>query len=378
MSRGPEDFWSLPGPLRYLDGVVDELRRGRSVVAALPGVLPGAPFQEALAFRIRQATFHCISLDSASIARADQPEAAFARAVGVPPRGGFRVLGDSPGLSGVVALVTSVAGPDYAFWHGAVEEFALGANQREQFERGTMCMVTSGIAASDFPRASATLEVLPWGETLDRTDLLVLASLCASGPRSLERDLRIALAVELAAGDPTLAARIACTERSHEAVLPQLLAYAGELGWTRGIPCCWHVGTEVVCDGAAAPHAAWLALECREDEIRTRCWRAQLSVIFPHLEQERLRIARASERLLRLPIDTPWGVRLTQAADLELAHLLYLLGRSVSASARGVLDDLVQARNALAHLEVVRPDILSRILQRAKTGSPRPRSRISR
>lgn len=114
--------------------------------------------------------------------------------------------------------------------------------------------------------------------------------------------------------------------------------------------------------GQIAWHSAWLALQDTPRELERRLWKAQVSVLFPFIEERRLKWVEHTRNLLRVPFETNFGV-IEDAADLEIGPLVHqlrqkrhLLGESVIRE----LEWLRLARHKLAHLEVLDAKFLDR------------------
>ena len=84
-------------------------------------------------------------------------------------------------------------------------------------------------------------------------------------------------------------------------------------------PQDWALGTSSTVEGHQEPHPA---LEALVDGIERRLWHAQVTVLFPLIEEHRLRLVARLRPHLRVPFETPFGV-ITDPRDLEIGHLLH-------------------------------------------------------
>lgn len=94
-------------------------------------------------------------------------------------------------------------------------------------------------------------------------------------------------------------------------------------------------------------------LQDGEREIARRVWRAELGVLFPFIEEQRMRMIETLGSRLKVPWPTPYG-EVRDPRDLELSHLVSQ-ARAIRGAERHVplLDHLRRIRNALAHGENV-------------------------
>jgi hypothetical protein len=106
-------------------------------------------------------------------------------------------------------------------------------------------------------------------------------------------------------------------------------------------------------DGTSVVHAAGVALAKDVAAIRRRLWRAELGIIFPFIEEQRVRLVERLRRYLCLPFETPFG-RIDDPNDLEIGHLLWMARRNRAPhQTLRLLERLVRMRHALAHIEPV-------------------------
>lgn len=103
-------------------------------------------------------------------------------------------------------------------------------------------------------------------------------------------------------------------------------------------------------------HSAFLALNGNKDEIARRVWIAQVRVLFPIIEEQRMRLI----RMLRVhdPVTIKaWEDELEIAGDLEIGVLSFRMSRSRRFK-QGLTDfafKLKIIRNKLAHLQICIP-----------------------
>jgi hypothetical protein len=215
-----------------------------------------------------------------------------------------------------------------------------------------------------------------WRGAVDRYDVALFVADLLRVRRAcpLHYHLSIALCTELAGGDAILAERLALAGLEDQlSPMAALLELAEER----------HVVNKTTAEERAAAHCneEWdhgarlsscaAAASGRVDEIRRRIWKAEVSVLFPFIEEQRSRLVREMSQFLRLPFETAFGV-VNDRDDLEVGHVLILCRRhGAPRRVLRLLECLTRMRHSLAHLEPVRPDDLNQreLLEAARLGS---------
>jgi hypothetical protein len=352
------DSWGLPGPSGFLDEAVGALREGVSVVLHLPEHGPegyGAAVErairrdESLAVR-RAATDDATQLPSAVLRAAldAEPDAAWLRTPEAVARSGR--------LVGSVLLVTGICRANWESWRTFLVRFAVEARAHVVGESGQLCLLVSGDVSTTGLDGDPGLRRIAWRDRVSRLDVLLHLgrSWNGEGRSGVERDLRIALAAELAAYDLDLAGRL-FAEPLARLLSPQRLleAEAAQRGWSGRIQGDgWASGRVDGVEGKRLEHGASVAAARDNDELRRRVWRAELGVVFPWLEERRIEIVWKLRDVLT-PMESLFGY-VERIEDLELAHVL----RQVRQKRRGLeweprLNAMNRLRRSLAHLEPV-------------------------
>jgi len=107
-------------------------------------------------------------------------------------------------------------------------------------------------------------------------------------------------------------------------------------------------------EGRVQPHSAMLAIADGTNELNSRIWKAEVSVVLPHLEEQRREVLSRYGRMFRLPFVTRFGEVITDPFDLELPHIASQLGRlagRVDFRTRRAAERMAAVRNKLAHLD---------------------------
>jgi hypothetical protein len=229
-------------------------------------------------------------------------------------------------------------------------------------ERTVFLIHLSGDVASDPPGVEVCQAVFKGCETVDSIDMQLFAAsvLRARALEPLEKEFAAALLTELSLWDPetcTALAQRPATEliRALSDPRPALVEIARARGWDgRSLQEVWNRGIEGTFGGRCLRHSAFLAVSGDINALEHRVWRAQLRVLFPLMEEKRLKLVEQLRPWLRVPFKTTFGIVIDAVEDLELGHIDYQLRKLVpeaNRNAAALIAELKSIRHALAHLE---------------------------
>jgi hypothetical protein len=267
-------------------------------------------------------------------------------------------LADAAEMQDRVLWIAGIQADNWSAWSGALIRYAKACQPRPQFGRGLICCCVCGIPSAKLPVTDGALSVHTWTGRLDELDLQIWAAHDLRGMEMspLQRRARRVLAATLAGFDPDLAMHLArldlATLANPESTLKK---FAAERGWMGSEPCppVWHLGT---ADSVGGEHQTHLALSVLSGEggrrqVALRVWQAQVTLLFPLIEQRRGQIIADYRGSLIVPFEKGDGTWVTQIEDLEIAHLYFQLRNHRDRRIEPLLRRLREARNALAHLE---------------------------
>lgn len=366
------EWWSIPCSRRFLRSVIDPAADGQCVIVIQTCQTPPG-MADAIAGGLDERGIHHQRLFADEISASDPCEWLHLRFTPDSPGTARTVsaLADHPGLSGVTFIVDLEDAPP-AGWCEFLRQHAQVIRTRPVFER-SLFIVLVRLSASDLPPSTDSCLVTRHHDPAPRAHemrlLLALADDAGSDAELVE-SLRQSIIVELAQSDPLCCAWLA-RRALGDLLAPQaiLATLANERLWhqlpefddpgdetarRQGITCIW--------GGRRSWHSAWLALRNLERELRRRLWRAQLSVLFPFIEEQRITLIETHPHLLRVPFATDFGV-IAHRHDLEIGHIAHLLRQRSREAGRSIADTaswLAEARNRLAHGEVLDPTFASR------------------
>lgn len=362
------DLWDMPGPARYLANVTRDLHEGRCVVLALPKT-PPADLREAIRHRVRHGelgTWRDVSLDDRN---RTLPLAAMSEAFEVPDDDRWQSVATvADGCSGYIIWIDGLTHESLPAWRDFLSDFNHVIRARPIYHRPLLLVPLSGFDSSALPGADVALEVRPWRGVLGELDLglYFAARLSESDAPPLRRAMVAALVRELARFDLELAeSMLDWPLSSLLSPLEPLNRHASRRGWTAK-SCAsplWHDGMLDEIDGERVEHVAASAMRGDRRRVARSIWRAQLTTLFPAIEEQRALFVERFVGVLRA------GVRqvLPELAqddifELELGQLARLVGkmRYFDYATRDRIRVLLDMRNALAHLEPVSFDMLRR------------------
>jgi len=370
-----ERWWTLPGPSAFIDELIAALRSSRNLLIALPLHAPPG-IESAVARRVCEDPlwrWRSLSLGEAEPGPA-APIATLFRGLelDVPGPGTPWAdhLADADAMRDRVLWIDGINAHTWEPWKDALGRYANACQPRSQFGRGLLCVCICGVASESLPTTDGALSVHTWIGRLDELDLQIWVAHYLRGLEMtpLERRARRVLAATLAGFDPGLAMSLAHLELASllnpGSVLRDL---AVERGWTEGnLPTpAWHLG---MVDSVGGEHQTHLAMrgpagDCEMRQVAMRVWQAQITVLFPLIEQRRGQIIADHRGALTVPFEKGDGTWVTRVEDLEIAHLYYQLRNNRDRRLEPLLRRLREARNALAHLEPLRGAEFAAVLQ---------------
>lgn len=354
-------FWELPGPAAFVDAAVEDLRQGCSVVFCLPDCHPSGLHQ---AFRSALATADGWMWDRIDCSnRPDRPiDILFERyAPNSLPKAARTVwaLDQQSSIWGLLLWLDDLTEATWPQWRQFLVDYAVVARQRSRFERCAFCVPLTGVMALSPPTDDVSISVRRWSGSVDSLDMTMYTSRLLRGDRlsPVQRRLAISLITGTALWDPSTSERLA--NEPLDVLMdprPVLVDIAHERGWESGAnpTAGWHRGMSDCFEGRVQPHSAMLAIADGTNELNSRIWKAEVSVVLPHLEEQRREVLSRYGRMFRLPFVTRFGEVITDPFDLELPHIASQLGRlagRVDFRTRRAAERMAAVRNKLAHLD---------------------------
>lgn len=361
-------WWSLPGPSVFVRALVEDLRRGINLVIGLPRWAPEG-LERAVSAQLSDddlLSWRPLYLENQS--RGD-PLGLLARLYAPDlPKRGLRDPVDlvvSKAFSNNLIWVTGLE-DTWTTWRSFLERYADAVRKRPAEDRGLLCLVVTGLSSDVFPKEDVALSVRLWRDAVTELDMIAWLH-HLMGRRGVHnamyRRLQLRHALELVAFDP----RLACDASAQglevlAAPTSWLASVAHARGWSAETTECWEGGTCDKMEGQHIRHPALLAVTAGADTtLGSLVWRAQVGVLFPFLEEVRIRYLSEYGSLLRVPHDTGTGYRIQDRHELEISHIQYQLRRHLGVRELKRLSMMRDVRNALAHHEPLTPEVLQEL-----------------
>ncbi len=323
-------LWSLPGPARLLDEIEADFRDGVSVVVAVP---EGGPedLTSAVRSRVREdGLFRWLPVASDLALETMPSRIVLDRAAGAHPSEiqgvGARAVATAGSLCETIVAIGPPAVEAWSPWRSFLNNYEAAARDVDPCKRPVFFTVLHG--SMPLPRGDAGLRTLRWEGRMSQLDMQLFVALSQpEAGRDIATRLRSSLIVSLAGSDPRLAAELACCDLAGllhpEAVLRR---HARSRDWQPdGAEAAWCNGSLDKIDGSSVIHSAWLACMGRELALKRRIWEAQIAILFPWVEEQRLNWIGRLKGRLRLPMKTRFGEVIDDAASLELGEILHLV-----------------------------------------------------
>jgi hypothetical protein len=324
--------WALPGLSRWLDRLVQKLGQGVAVLSTDAGTPPG--LLDALSGLLP------LRLEEAVLTPGCSPAAVIATALNVAPTL-ESLLSHELDQHAVMVSLAGAAVADVDDWPTFLGRYS---DARTRGAPGPSILVIDPPSGMEFPKA---MHAAGWRTALRRGDRVIWAEEHLPATHDgLAGDFAIALAVELCEWRLDLSAALT------RAVVEDLAAPLEWLGDRAETPV--H-GIDPACPLACMA-------EQNVAELRSRIWRAQLTAIFPALEQQRLDLVGRHRPRLQVD-DRLRSLGATSVEEIELGALRFQLSRHLTRHEADRVDLLARARNALAHRRPILPEDTARLLR---------------
>ena len=258
-------------------------------------------------------------------------------------------------------------------WRGFLQRYADASRGQKESERGLVCIFVKGLAQMQLPKRDVALNVHVWRGVVSEADMFMWSFQLVRNLESatLERRVRGSVIASLAGSDPELAQALSSVELSDLFRPVQWLQnFARQRKWepwNASIPE-WHTGAIDDIDGQKCIHSAIVALGKEADhELTSRVWQGQLNILFPLLERQRVLLLQKFDALLRVPHKIRRDGRVVatveEKRELEFTHILDQLRTQTNPKTKDLLRRLRNARNAIAHLELISVEELRALIR---------------
>lgn len=303
-------WWSLPGPRRFLDGVLERRAQHGIVAVETPAGLAG--LVDAIAGRLREADGIRPEIVQGRDDSRSPAHLLGSRAHGA--RIGIRTVEDflrAPELDGRTFIVHDIPVARWRRW-----QLFLGELRRLKLEPGLgpkiVTILPGGVRPDEVIGTFGGKALARWLGCVTRTDTEAWATEIAGPPSGLISRMARATTVELAGWNRSLLEALLRCEDIVQYDPRDILAAAAQDG-IAGRAICWEDGLVDVWDDEVRVDTLALLASARAEEVTKRIWRAHIRVLFPFLDEIRTAIVRRHAATLSRLVspESPWRRRPT-------------------------------------------------------------------
>ena len=355
-----EKWWTLPGPAEYVSSVVQSIKDGNHVILALPSYVPKSIDKEIKERLGKSWPLYALPADS-GFSALDFIYDHFLQGIESAAARSAEELVQSEAIHNRVFYLRLQTGQQWDAWSPFLTDYIDACHSFGRRGPAQFLVILIDEAASVNTNEEALLRVKRWSNITDLLDATLYAALVyQERPNDpLKRRLAIATIAEFSLWDPSIA-DIFVEQGSDALDRPYeiLLDVGRSRGWEAGSQPAWEYGQADFFEGEKRIHSAFLALQGRRDDLSRRIWKAQISVIFPFLEQCRRSIIESANGTLHPPgkIERNGYTRFVESVeDLEFSDLHEQLRAFHHHDSRELtmLRELRSIRNDLAHMKSI-------------------------
>jgi len=359
-------WWQMPGPRRFCLRITESLQEGKNVLLQLPAGYPEG-LQGNIHLLVGRPAEHWRVLSIKSGANYRPIDLLVAQFTGTRPDrlATAGTLANHPKFKGYIIWIDGVESQNWPLWHQFMLDYEHACRALGEYERSVFCLTLVGSVAETPITPQISLDVWRYEQVAGLLDALLYTATIMPEDRivGIKRRVAITVIAHLALWDPALCEWLArCPLATILRPAAVLQDFACRRGWDRGDTTIdWCQGTLQTVDGIQQQHSAIYAFQQDDRELVRRIWIAQLSEIFPLLEQRRQDLLRDLDGYLSVPFTTNYGEIISEKQDLELGHIVWQLGQLQRAGRRDIrIQQAIQSasrlkkmRDTLAHLKVL-------------------------
>lgn len=372
-------WMQIPGPRRFLSGIVQDIEDGKNVILCLPEHIP-----DGLANAVRSELgsnrdWRTISLGDESIA--SKPlDMLFQRFVQEdisperdPDKYNILTLAEHKDFAGKIIWLDEIDPSLWENWKEFLINYQQPCRAIPERDRTIFCVPLRGELALDPPSEDVCLSQRTWKEVVDRIDMLLFTAnlFRQKSLPDLHKRVVIYVVAHLALWDFQTSEYF--LDEKLDYILnpvPILKKIAKERNWynynsDKDDQENWCRGLADKIEGESKIHSAALAIkkneENRGEEINRRIWSAEVGILLPFVEELRLPIIDKLKSYLEVPHQAYGGYYIEDVRKLEIGHINYqIYKKNVDEDIKEIVNTLYAIRNKLAHIELIRPRDIKR------------------
>ena len=345
-------LWELPGAVHFLKEIVRSLNDGVSVVVRFPGTMP-LGFQDAIIKDVQGldfARFECTSSPFEGLCKKYAPSV-------LSNKGDLSELCEHEGFRGKLIWLDSLHSKMWQQWQEFLTRYAHVNRSMPSLGRTLFVVPLEGEPPEKPPEDDVTMKAHDWNGVLDEMDLLFWANdhLLQKEMNYSQRILLATTVAYIASWDFDIAKRL-IEEAPHVILSPceMLRSVAKEKGWTSRTPLDWQLGT---ASKSRIKHAALASLDDPPRTLKRRLWSAQVAVLLPQIESQRVNIVRNNMSKFQR------ALQYKDPLDVELSELERSVWSLTHCKVHNNVKYLRDARNDLAHLHLLEPEKALELVQ---------------
>ncbi len=353
-------LWDLPGPVRFVEAVERSLRNGVNVVARFPGAMPNGFCDSVMAKLDHVLVMNRFSADDSpfeSLCNQYAPGSSM-------HDDDLPVICENDAFRGRLIWLDDLTSSNWLCWRDFLAKYAHACRSVSALGRTLFVAPLEGAPLGNPPDTDVCMSVHDWNNVVGEMDILFWAHECLLRRGIAESEaVLLAMTIARVAAWEFETAELLVDEDINAILAPCeiLRLFAHDRGWTIATPSEWRFGT---ASGSGKVHAALAALDEPPREINRRVWSAQASVLLPRIESWRGVIVRRNASEIRRHLRRN-GMASRNPDDLEIGELHSVVRRGGTWALRRGVRQLRKARNALAHIEPLRPQTALDLLGRS-------------
>lgn len=357
MRRG--DFYELPGPSAFLDGIEADIQEEGGSVILNMGRLAPPGWREELNRRMGS-DWRWTPVD----ANESSPLAGLTK--GVQSRNNVIDSVESIyNLEGIEQRIFIIEPSDEAVANTWMEFLPKFADITRQQPRLSRCSIVLSISSGPLKLMADNVMVKPYSfkGIVTPIDMLIYAyqHIPETPGNGVLRNLRAQLSMELSLWDFDLCKELAPLSAAALIEPDSILKrYAEKVGFQEMVSeedndRLIEAGARGLFEGEERFHSAMLVLGNDPKGIKQRVWRAQLRVLYPFVEEHRQKIITKYARLIKLPHTRKDGIKISSLQEMEIGDIKVNLYSNLQfhKKLKNFVRNLWIIRKDLAHLNVV-------------------------
>ncbi len=356
------NFWQLPSLANLCNQIDRDIEEGLNVIFSLPLFFPRG-LDEAISKITREQDKGIKKIEiRTNGGQIDDPVIFLSKYFGVSAHKGIFDLQNLveseqfPQCS--VFLIDGLDEQNIAIWIEFLKNYGHSCRAISEFSRSIFCFQLKGPLCAFAPENDVTLVNHKLSGVLNRLDSQIIISQLLQGKslHSLHQKLFVSIILELGTFDYNLIKYLIGYDLDTLLKPTEILIeFAKSRGWNLETSIEWEQGLIDYFDGENQLHSAILAIQGNVEEIQKRIWIAQVGIIFPYIEQQRIAILKKSKHIIKVPFQTDFKI-IDNMYDLEISHIFYMVKNShfsISTGTYNLLRCLCDMRNSIAHLEPI-------------------------